>query len=218
MTQLTTRERRQQKTKQAILQAARELINEYGAEGLSLRAIARRIDYSPAGLYEYFDSKHQIIEAVCGEGIERLRAYLKSVPTNLSPAERLLEMGLAYLKFARREPEHFMLIFTTVPSERISFDDPFPPDSPYKILLEAVQAAIDAGEFNLPEGIELKQVAYSLWSLVHGMAMLQQTQFRHGQVDFETINRWALEVFARGLKQSDDIHSKRNFSSRHSYK
>lgn len=200
------------------MQAARELINEYGADGLSLRAIARRIDYSPAGLYEYFDSKHQIIEAVCGEGIERLRLYLQNVPAHLPPAERLLEMGLAYLEFARREPEHFMLIFTTVPSKRISFDDSFPPDSPYDILLEAVQAVIDAGELNLPEDIELEHVAYSLWSLVHGMAMLQQTQFRQDQVDFEPLNRWALEVFTRGLKQSDDIYLKRNFSAHHSYK
>ncbi len=200
MMELTPRQRRRQKTKQAILETARELITEKGLEGFSVREIARRIDYSPAGLYEYFDNKNEIVAAVWAEGVERLNAYLNQVPADLPPSERLLRLGLAYLDFARNNPEHFMLIFTTLPSGHESFVELTEADSPYNILLDAVQAAIEAGEFNLPAERSLNEVAYSLWAIVHGMAMLQQTIFHHSPGDFDTVHRWMLEVFARGLR------------------
>lgn len=193
------RERRHQKTKATILQAARELISERGLEGLSLRELARRTDYSPSGLYEYFESKEAIINEISTEGFARLAEYLKRAPVSLSPSARLVEMGLAYLDFARDHPEHFMLIFTNFTFKGTSSDDPIESDSPYHILLQAVQVAIDAEEFKPQEGYSLEEIAYSLWSLVHGMAMLRQTYLRHFQADFDTIHRRALELFATGL-------------------
>jgi AcrR family transcriptional regulator len=46
--ELTPRQRRAMNTRQSILDAAREIISERGVYGLSLREVARRIDYSPA--------------------------------------------------------------------------------------------------------------------------------------------------------------------------
>ena len=114
---LTPRERRHQKTKQAILQAAQDIIAEKGADGLSLREIAQRIDYSPAGLYEYFNSKDEIIAAVCVEELEQFSTYLNRVPTGLPPAERIIQLGQAYLDFARNYPEQFVFIFTMLIKE-----------------------------------------------------------------------------------------------------
>jgi AcrR family transcriptional regulator len=54
MDELTPRQRRHLRTKDAILDAARQIIAEEGADNLSMRGIAERIDYSAAGLYEYF--------------------------------------------------------------------------------------------------------------------------------------------------------------------
>jgi AcrR family transcriptional regulator len=199
MTKPTPRKRRRQKTKQAILKAAREIIAEKGVAELSLRAIAHQIDYSPAGLYEYFKSKDEIIDTVCIEGLERLSTYLNRVPTDLPPSERLLELGLAYLDFARNNPQYFLLIFTTTPSDKVPFSDSVKGDTPYDILLQAVQAVIEAENINLPPEYGLDEVAYILWAQVHGMAMLQQTVHRHFEHDFHTIDRWALEILKRGL-------------------
>ena len=65
---LTPRQRRHLRTKDAILDAARQIIATEGAEKLSMRAIAKRIDYSPAGLYEYFGSK----DVLTGNGLMEL--------------------------------------------------------------------------------------------------------------------------------------------------
>jgi len=63
-----TRQERQADTRKAILQTALELIAEKGLDKLSLREIARRVGYSPAGLYEYFDSKEGILLTLAEEG------------------------------------------------------------------------------------------------------------------------------------------------------
>ena len=74
----TPRERRAERTRKAILDTAMQLIVEKGPDKLSLREVARRIDYSPAGLYEYFGSKDELVEAACSEADRRLGLYLNA--------------------------------------------------------------------------------------------------------------------------------------------
>jgi AcrR family transcriptional regulator len=45
-----------------------EIIREEGPDALSMRNLAERIDYSAAGIYEYFSSKEEIIAAACELG------------------------------------------------------------------------------------------------------------------------------------------------------
>jgi AcrR family transcriptional regulator len=198
----TPRERRQERTRQAIINSALRLIREKGPNELSLREIARRIDYSPAGLYEYFDNKDDLIQAVCSEAEGRLRAALENVDSALEIEEYLVELGLAYIRFARQQPEHFTFLFTRLESEtpaEASDKSEIDPHSSFMILYNAVQKAIEAGVLQTSEGFEVIEISYSLWSLVHGMAMLQ-TQSLHGiPIDFERADREALERLLRGL-------------------
>ena len=69
-----TRTRRQERTRRAILDSALAIVAESGPDALSMRAIADRIDYSAAGLYEYFGSKEEILNAVREEGMAQLGA------------------------------------------------------------------------------------------------------------------------------------------------
>jgi AcrR family transcriptional regulator len=71
------RERRFQRTRQAILDAALAIIREEGPAALNMRALAERSDYSAAGLYEYFGGKDEIIAAVCQEGHDRLASHMR---------------------------------------------------------------------------------------------------------------------------------------------
>ena len=199
MGEYTPRQRRHADTKQAILRAARALIVEKGPGQISLREIARRIEHSPAGLYEYFGSKEEIVAAVAAESLEQLSMRLRRVPEDLPPARRLVELGLAYIDFAQHNPEHFMLVFTQLPSGRTSLQGPIGADSPYQIVLRAAQEGIDSGVFAAQTGEGSEQIAYGLWALAHGMAMLQRTHLRQFTADFSSADRHALEAFARGL-------------------
>jgi AcrR family transcriptional regulator len=205
MAELSPRQRRYYKTKETILQTAREIIAEKGPDGLSLRELARRIDYSPSGLYEYFNSKEEIVSAVSIEGLGLLSNYLNRAPANLSPADRLLEMGLAYLDFAREHPEHFRLIFASLSHEQTHLaEETMNGDSPYHLLVQAVQAVIETGEFTVSEDFDLEDMAFSLWALVHGLAVLEQTHLKHFQQEDPThLYRRALRVFGEGLRSKN---------------
>ncbi|NTU81139.1 MAG: hypothetical protein HGA45_17445, partial [Chloroflexales bacterium] len=71
--------------------------------------------------------------------------------------------------------------------------------SPYRFLLDAVQAALDSGALATREGLGLEEIAYGVWALVHGMATLQQTHLRQHDADFAAIDRQVLEAFVLGL-------------------
>lgn len=193
------RQQRQANTKNEILTAARALIAEKGLDKLSLREIARRVEYSPAGLYEYFDSKEDILRSLAQKGDSQLRSILEGISVDFPPVERLIQTCLAYIEFASHNPEYFAVI-NSLPTRRASLDELVPQESSYFIFLLAVQDTIDAGELTPREDFGLEEISYGFWALIHGMAMLRSSHLRDYEANFETANRRALEAFIRGQK------------------
>jgi AcrR family transcriptional regulator len=198
MEEKTPRKRRQQQTRYAILEAASRIIREQGASQLSMRAIAEAIDYSPAGLYEYFGSKEEIIQAVCRQGHGFLHQALLRVDAALPPSDRLVALGQAYIRFALENPETYMLMFTlggasADPAEVAG------EESVYTVLVGAIQQGLDTGVFTARPAFRQQEMAYAAWALVHGIAMLRLTHLRLFPADFEAADREALSAFARGL-------------------
>jgi AcrR family transcriptional regulator len=204
MDQPTPRERRSERSRQTILQAALDLVIEKGLNKLSLREIARRADYSPAGLYEYFGSKDQIIEALVCDAGDRFFAHLNRVSKTLPVETYLVDLGMAYIEFAHLNPDHFMLMFThyqALPVVDLESFSPGGDSNAYGLLMDGVQRAIDEGVFQPQPDYSKVGITYSLWSLVHGLALLQATYLRQFKWDFATADRHAVQTFVEGLKK-----------------
>ena len=207
MTNLSPREKRQQRTHQAILDAARKIISTKGISGLSMRGLARVIEYSPAALYEYFGSKEEIIRAVVEQGFERFTGYLDRVDKNLPAVQYVTELGMAYINFAVQNPDFFLLMFTTAPladvhgelSDEADETDQLKADASFSILLRGVERSIAEGITKTGANYGAFEIAYTLWVHVHGMAMLQVTNLRHISHDFDQINRLSLHILFEGL-------------------
>jgi AcrR family transcriptional regulator len=200
----TPRERRSERTRQSILQAALALVIEKGLNKLSLREIARRADYSPAGLYEYFDSKDAIVEALICDASDRFFAHLNRVPKTLPVDEYLVELGMTYIEFAHLNPDHFMMMFThyqALPVLSLSDFAPSGDSNAYGLLMDAVQRALDSGLFQAHAGYDKVAITYSFWSLVHGHAILQATYLRQFKWDFPAADRQAIGTFIEGLRR-----------------
>lgn len=205
---LAPRERRYRRTKQAILDAARQTISQKGVDALSMRGIARAIDYSPAGLYEYFGSKEEIIRAVCGQGFHRFGQYLRRVDLSLPAEEYVRELGIAYIDFAIKNPDFFLLMFTTVPLAAELDDSAAPPEVPsslneddtFSILLRGIERCVAEGIFEARPGYGALQMAYGAWAIVHGIAMLRITALRDYPQDFEQADRETLRALFHGMK------------------
>ncbi len=195
----STRLERRSNIRQKILQTALSLIDEKGLDKLSLREIARRVDYSPAGLYEYFDGKDDILRALAREADARLFKEFARIPHELPPVERLLQICLAYVEYVVYSSAYFVVI-DNVPSSYTSFDQPVPNESSYFLFLQAVQNAIENGDIQTRDDFGEESIIYSLWALIHGMGTLQLTRLRDFDMDFETANRRALEIFIESLR------------------
>ena len=199
------RERRFQRTKQAILDAALAIIREDGPAALSMRSLADRIDYSAAGLYEYFGGKDAIIAEVCLQGHARLASHMRPADASLPVVDYLYEIGIGYIRFALENPDYFLLMFTVVaPGSTADFSPEklLEGDSSFHILLGAIRRGIEEGVFPVRPGFGLMEMAYTAWATVHGIAMLRLTNLRDYPLDFETADREALHNFARGLRAS----------------
>ncbi len=196
---LSRRERRRLHTRAEILDAARELLMEVGPEDLSLRQVARRADFSPAALYTYFASRDELIAALFAECFERLEAYVRRVPTDLPPDKRVVELGMAYMEFARDNPVDLrcMLLSTSLD---------LPPSSGKavgqglaRLIGETFREGVEQGVFKPPVPLSTQEMAYGVWALVHGMVTIAGVDLSEVAAEVSADPRRVLEAFVELL-------------------
>ncbi len=159
--------------RQDILQAAREIIAEEGAGALSIRGIARRIGYSAHALYQYFDGKEAIAEALFVSGFAQLRAALEHVEqTFADPVARLGEIARAYRLFAQTNPQEYSLMFSRPipefrPTGAVLLVTAAPAFAP---LQRAVEEAIADGAFR---PMDARIAATTAWAIMHGLVSIE---------------------------------------------
>lgn len=156
--------------RRAILEAALEMLEQEGSEGLGLRELARRLGVSPAAPYRHFDSRLALLEALAVTGYQRFAKAVKAA-AEASPADPLRAMGRAYVRFALDNGNLFRLMFSPElersgrPSLRMAADAAF-----------ASLAEVTAAGGRL--------AALKAWAEVHGLAVLlldRQIALRPGE-------------------------------------
>src|SRR5208282_2988908 len=93
------REREKSETRDKILDAARELFITEGYEGVSMRRVADKIEYSPTAIYVHFADKNELFHELCRQDFARLQQAV--VPSDMpkDPLERLRQIGRNYIQF-----------------------------------------------------------------------------------------------------------------------
>jgi AcrR family transcriptional regulator len=160
-----------------ILAAAKALLSELGdADAVSVRAVAERVGVSTPSLYLHFADKAALLDAVCEDVFAELdRAMEDAAATTEDPFEGLRLRGMAYVRFAIENPEHYRLVMMRMPDQHASGSTPFGRDdivagTTYHQLTAAVQRCIDAGVFTSEQDPEL--IATTLWAAAHGAVSL----------------------------------------------
>ena len=99
--------------RRVLIDAALGLVGEGGAEAVSVREAARRAGVSPGAPFRHFPTRVALMTAVAEEAQRRFRAEidaaLAAVPAG-DPLARFRSFGLAYLRWAIRNPAHFEII------------------------------------------------------------------------------------------------------------
>lgn len=107
------RARMRQQTEAQLQAAALEEVRAKGGAGLSLRAVARRMGMSPAGLYRYVDSREGLLTWLIAAGFDDLADALEAADRAAGDdvAERLRAVSLAYRAWSVEHPNEFGLLF-----------------------------------------------------------------------------------------------------------
>jgi AcrR family transcriptional regulator len=104
-------ERRQQ-TRQALLDAALEQLDEgISFDSLSLRRVARAAGVVPAAFYRHFESMDELALALVDESVRRLREMLREAREGGPAPERIIERSVEILfTHVREHRRHFAFI------------------------------------------------------------------------------------------------------------
>jgi len=172
---LARRERQKAETRQAILDAARELFVTDGIEATTMRAIAARIGYTPTAIYHHFQDKDALIVELCMADFRALGQAMYKIGRIEDPVERLRRMGLAYTDFALDNASQYRFMFMTPlrqPMLDASGNEITPPDEDaYQFLLQTVQEGI-AKDCYRPELSDAPELAQMFWGGIHGVISL----------------------------------------------
>ena len=158
--------------REALLEAALDLIAEKGPAGFTFAEAARAAGVSPAAPYRHFRDRDALLADVAQRGFERFatdlaRAWNDGDPDAFTAFENV---GRAYLAFARAEPAYYAAMF----------EAQLPPDMSRELELAADQAfavlrrASEALCAKLPKKERPPPLMMSLhiWALSHGIASL----------------------------------------------
>ncbi|MGG6310493.1 TetR/AcrR family transcriptional regulator [Paenibacillus macerans] len=93
------KERDKNEKREKILQAAAEIMRTEGAESISIRKIADKIEYSPAIVYHYFKDKEEIINQIIMSTYRQIAEKLSlSLSAAGRPEEKLKTSMRAYIE------------------------------------------------------------------------------------------------------------------------
>src|ERR1700722_18509404 len=99
--------------RRVLIDAALRLAEEGGPAAVSVREAARRAGVSPGAPFRHFESRDALMMAVAEEAQRRFRieiaAALAETPPR-DPLARFRAFGMAYLRWAMRNPAHFEII------------------------------------------------------------------------------------------------------------
>ncbi|MEI7712290.1 MAG: TetR/AcrR family transcriptional regulator [Rhodospirillales bacterium] len=158
--------------REALLDAALELIAAKGPAGLAIAEAARLAGVSPAAPYRHFRDADALIAEVAVRGFERFAESLSHAWNGGKPEPiRAFEaVGRAYLAFARREPAFYAAMFEARIAAEAHPGLQAAGDRAFAVLREASEHLIaDLPPQSRPPAL---MMALHIWSMAHGIASL----------------------------------------------
>jgi AcrR family transcriptional regulator len=188
-----------------ILAAAKEMFLAEGYERVTTRALAARVGLSQTGLYVYFKTKEEILDALCQrtyqETLEDLRRIEAEIPDDL---ERFRAMARAIIESGLRAPKEYQIIYMT---PRRLLHGPEDAHGPREQMSRGIQIVlwqqdlvgrlIDAGVFRRAKRVVVTQVALAT---IHGLISRMVAWPDFPWPDREELIEAHIETLILGLK------------------
>ncbi len=158
--------------REALIEAALELIAKKGPAGFTFADAARSAGVSSAAPYRHFRDREELIADVARRGFELFADRLEHAwdDGRPEPFTAFENVGRAYLAFARDEPAYYSAMFEA----GLSFDDDLALRQASDRSFAVLRQASDALCARLPPEKRPPALMMSLhaWALSHGIASL----------------------------------------------
>ncbi len=159
--------------REALLQAALDLIGQKGAAGFTFADAARMAGVSPAAPYRHFRDRDELLSSIAQRGFEQFEAALTEAwddgrPDTITAFERV---GKAYLNFAREQPALYSAMFES----GIPIDMNPTLMAAGERAFAIIRAAAERLAALAPPGVPrppAMMMALHIWSMSHGVASL----------------------------------------------
>ncbi|MDL9938748.1 TetR/AcrR family transcriptional regulator [Gordonia sp. ABSL1-1] len=172
-----------------LLAAGRRILERDGEARLTVRAVAAEAGVAPMGVYNHFDGKDGLINALVTDGFVEFARGIGT--TDDDPADRLRNSGHKYREFALANPVLYGLMF----------DTDCEPD--HEAATDAFAVLADIVRFGQAGGVimagDAEQIAMQAWSCVHGAVALELASAHPPQMDPAQNYDRVLTLIARGI-------------------
>jgi AcrR family transcriptional regulator len=159
--------------KEALQQAALDLIAQKGPAGFTFADAARLAGVSPAAPYRHFRDRDELISSIAQRGFEQFESVLQSAwddgrPDTVAAFERV---GKAYLAYAREEPAFYSAMFESGLPVDLSSALLAASERAFGVIRAAAERLAALAPAGTPRPPAL-MMALHIWSMSHGVASL----------------------------------------------
>ena len=198
-------QKRSEKTREAVLAAATELVVEHGHQDVPMKDLVERSGVSNGSIFHHFGSKDGVLEAIFQR--ER-RAYLGHIARCIlehegDPCDAMGEGARGAVLFQARDPQrHFRLISQFSHSEWLARNR----EMWSKLAVEIEQPVLQWAMPHLAEGRLPMLPPAVIQSMMLGGAELMCTQWRNGRIGgaLEDHAQTVADFVSSGLKALRD--------------
>lgn len=163
---------------QEIVAAARQLLEEEGPAGLSMRGVAERVGIRAPSIYKHLPDKQALVHAIVSTVFAELADAFEAVLDTEDPPGA---MATIYRGYAREHP-HLYRLMTEQPLDR----DLLAPGVEDRAALPARAVVADDGD-----------AGRALWAFAHGMTILELNDRFPPGADIDAAWRAGFEAFRR---------------------
>ncbi|WP_040524394.1 TetR/AcrR family transcriptional regulator [Gordonia effusa] len=173
----------------SLVAAGRRILEDTGQAGLTIRAVAAAASVAPMGVYNHFDGKEGLLNAVVTDGFREFGTTIAA--TDDDPAQRLANAGRGYRLFALANPTLYSLMFINDchPDAEIA-------TKAFDTLTEIIRYGQNGGIIR--DG-DAQSIALQVWSCVHGAMSLELGAGLPAFIDADSNFENVIALVARGL-------------------
>lgn len=187
--------------RQALVDAALELIADKGPQGFTLSEAAKRAGVTPAAVYRHFEGREDLIAEIALQGYEIFAdlmdfAFNSGMPSAMAAFEAT---GRAYLAFAKKYPGHYVAMFESGMSVNRTPELATAAARARGVL----EAAAEALSEHIPPEKRPPPAMFSahIWAMSHGVVELYARGAPGRQTPFppEDLLETGIGIYLRGL-------------------